>query len=269
LKIRNLLFFIIISISLVTSSCQARQIPVASEDKTEYFIWVGDDSLSTGPLDMQVLLFLEIGGYDAQVEMERVISPRNLLSYPPNTFEFLQNYREKKNVFIFLQMYGLEKTFSSEEFLANANQWVEKIKNDNTQVVLMYPWFSQVDSIETRNQIDALMHQFAWKQKLAIIPVAPAWELVIKENPEIQLYASDGIHPSAEGVYLTACVFYSAITGNSPLGLPAKTSIGYDQPDQIITLSDPVIQILQKSAWDIMEDYEQKNEFQVFLLKSN
>ena len=245
------------------------QTPIINNDETEYFLWVGDDSLATGPLDMQVLLFLEIGGYDTPVEMKSVISPRNLLSYPPNTIDFLQNYREKKNVFVLLQMYGLEKSFSSEEFLANANQWVEKIKNENTQVILMYPWFSQVDSIETRNQMDALMHQFAWQQKLVIIPVAPAWELVIKEHPEIQLYASDGIHPSAEGVYLTACVFYSALTGNSPLGLSAKTSIGYDQPDQIVTISDEVIQILQNSAWNIMKDYQEKGEFQVFLLKSN
>ena len=244
-----------------------RQTPVASDDGKDYFFWVGDDSLSTGPLDMQVLLFLEIGGYENQLEMERIISPRNLLSYPPDSIEFLQKYRDKKNVFVFLQMYGLEKSFSTEEFLANADQWVEKIQNKNSEMVLIYPWFSQVDSIEKRNQMDVLVHQFAWQKKLAIIPVAPVWEMVIKEHPEIQLYASDGIHPSAEGVYLTACVFYSAITGNSPLGLSAKTSIGYDQPDQIVTINDTVIQILQKSAWDVMQDYEQKGEFQVFLLK--
>ena len=240
-----------------------------SENETQHFIWVGDDSLATGPLDMKVLLFLEIDGYDTQVEMERFISPRNLLSYPPIEIDFLQNYRDKKNAFVVIQMYGLEKSFSTDEFLANANQWVEKIKNENTQVVLMYPWFSQVESLDTRNKMDALVHQFAWQQKLVIIPVAPAWEMVIKKHPEIQLYASDGIHPSSEGVYLTACVFYSAITGKSPLGLSAKTSIGYDHPDQIMTISDPVIQILQNSAWDVMEDYEQKGEFQVYLLKSN
>lgn len=267
MNIRNLFFLFIFTLSLLSNGCQVRQTPVASDDGTDYFVWIGDDSLSTGPLDMQVLLFLEIGGYEKQLEMERIISPRNLLSYPLVSSEFLKNYSEKKNVFVFLQMYGVEKSFSTEEFLTNADQWVEKIKNENTEVVLIYPWFSKVDSIEKRDQMDVLVHQFAWQQKLAMIPVAPVWEMVLKEHPEIQLYASDGLHPSAEGVYLTACVFYSAITGNSPLGLSAKTSIGYDQPDQIVTISDPVIQILQKSAWDIMQDYEQKGEFQVFLLK--
>jgi len=240
---------------------------VASDEGIDYFLWVGDDSLSTGPLDMQVLLFLEFGDNNTQVEMERFISPRNLLSFAPSSVEFLQSYREKKNVVVFLQMFGVEKSFSSEDFFSSANQWIERMKEENVQVALIYPWFSQVDSIEVQNQIDTIVHQFAWQQKLVIIPVAPAWELVKKEHPEIDLYASDGIHPSAEGVYLTACVFYSAITGDSPLGLTAKTSIGFDQPDQIITLSDSAIQILQNSAWKVMEDYEQKGEFKVFLLK--
>lgn len=267
MKIIKIFPFFILVILLFLISCQKNNLPISQSSDYINFLWVGDDSLSTGPLDMQVLLFLELNGYTTPVKMERILAPRNVLSFVPPSLEFLDEYSDKQNTIVILQMFGLEKSFSEAEFISTATQWVKNIKGKNAKVVLLYPWFSQVESNETSNRLDILVHQFAWQNELTLIPVAPAWELVKREHPEIQLYASDGLHPSAEGVYLTACVVYSSITGKSPLGLSAKTSIGYDLPEKIISINDPVIKILQESAWIVMEEYEQKGEFEVFLLK--
>ena len=39
------------------------------------------------------------------------------------------------------------------------------------------------------------------------------------------LYTSDGSHPSTSGSYLTACVLFAALTGDSPVGLTDNTSL--------------------------------------------
>ena len=42
-------------------------------------------------------------------------------------------------------------------------------------------------------------------------PVGAAWKQVRDTHPEINLYAPDESHPSVEGTYLAACVFYSTL----------------------------------------------------------
>ena len=44
-----------------------------------------------------------------------------------------------------------------------------------------------------------------------IAPVGTAWQHVREDHPWIDLYQSDGDHPSPEGTYLAACVFYCTL----------------------------------------------------------
>jgi len=264
---KNLFLITDLIFLLFAWSCQAIPTTPTPNDETTYYIWVGDDSLDTGPIDMQTLLFLEMDGYDSPVQMKREISPRNVLSYPPASMDFLEDYGGKKNVNVVLQMFGLDSTFSDTEFKKNADQWIKVLQQKNAQPILLYPWVSQVASQDTIDRLDVIVHQFAWQHKLLMVPVGPAWSLVGKDHPEILLYASDGIHPSPEGVYLTACVLFASISGRSPLEISARTSVGYDQPNEIITIDDSVVLILQESAWKVLQDYEQKGEFQVFMSK--
>lgn len=52
-----------------------------------------------------------------------------------------------------------------------------------------------------------------------VAPVSRAWDLALKKNPKLELHSSDGNHQSAVGAFLTACVLYGQITGESPLAL--------------------------------------------------
>lgn len=54
------------------------------------------------------------------------------------------------------------------------------------------------------------------------VPVAPVgytWFHVHQDHPDIDLWQSDGSHPTAAGTYLAACVFYASIFRQSPVGL--------------------------------------------------
>ena len=60
----------------------------------------------------------------------------------------------------------------------------------------------------------------------SVAPVGMAWKYVRDNYPEINLYTEDNSHPSPQGTYLAACVFYASIFNSSPEG--ASFTYGLD-----------------------------------------
>lgn len=57
-----------------------------------------------------------------------------------------------------------------------------------------------------------------------VAPAGEAWRYA-RHHSEINLFSSDGSHPSMHGTYLTACTFYATFFGERPLGLPYPSNI--------------------------------------------
>ena len=53
-----------------------------------------------------------------------------------------------------------------------------------------------------------------------VVPVGKAWALARELRSDIQLFTSDGSHPSPMGTFLTACVFVAALANELPEDLP-------------------------------------------------
>jgi len=66
----------------------------------------------------------------------------------------------------------------------------------------------------------------------AVAPVGMAWKYVRDNYPEINLYTEDKSHPSPQGTYLAACVFYASIFKESPEG--ASYTYGLPQSEAAI-----------------------------------
>jgi hypothetical protein len=56
-------------------------------------------------------------------------------------------------------------------------------------------------------------------QHVPVAPVGWAWWTLLGHEPGAVLWQSDGSHPTTEGTYLAACVFYATIFHQSPVGL--------------------------------------------------
>lgn len=252
--------------TILLSGCSNLNIsPTPVDDGLEHFLWVGDDQLQTGPLDMQTLLLLELAGDSQTLRMHRAISPRFTFVSAFDQEEFLQSIDLQHMDVVIIQAFGVQRDFSDEEFKKNAKTWVDFFKSQDIQVVVFYPWSSAVDSITEKERLDRMVHQLGWQEDLTIVPVGPAWKAALNKRPDLELFASDGIHPSALGVYLSACVLYVSITGESPLDNPVYTSIGFDAPGEIVKLDGDTIQFLQMIAWETVNDYLQKGEFRVII----
>lgn len=52
-----------------------------------------------------------------------------------------------------------------------------------------------------------------------LAPVGEAWRTAKTLNPSIDLWDTDGSHPSLKGSYLSACLFYKKLFNQSPAGL--------------------------------------------------
>jgi len=53
---------------------------------------------------------------------------------------------------------------------------------------------------------------------LSVSAAVPGWKYVRDHYPTLNLFSSDGSHPSFEGTYLNSCVFYSSLFHKSPEG---------------------------------------------------
>lgn len=70
--------------------------------------------------------------------------------------------------------------------------------------------------------------QMAADNDAALCPVGRVWHLLRTEHPEIELYASDGSHPSLAGTYAASCAFYAMLFNHNPTELTFNGGLSED-----------------------------------------
>jgi hypothetical protein len=68
--------------------------------------------------------------------------------------------------------------------------------------------------------IDQGYATMAGELKVSIAPAGQVWQLVSSHDPGIELWQSDGSHPTPAGTFLAACALYTRIFGPCPVGGP-------------------------------------------------
>lgn len=104
-------------------------------------------------------------------------------------------------------------------FYEYAGKLDQEIKNAGAETVLFMTW-ERPDSVQFGVTTQALSNSYtvvgnALEAKVA--PVGIAFSAARQQRPDIQLLIDDG-HPTAQGTYLVACVFFGVIFGQSPVG---------------------------------------------------
>lgn len=78
------------------------------------------------------------------------------------------------------------------------------------------------------------------------MPAGEAWRAAWAADPSLQLYGSDGFHPSLIGTYLTALEIYERVTGRDARSLPARAFSNGEE----FSLPVETIRLLQRAAHD-------------------
>jgi hypothetical protein len=94
-----------------------------------------------------------------------------------------------------------------------------------------------------QNRLRASYKLFADTTHGIMSPAGEAWRKSIAQNPTLELYSSDESHPSLEGSYLTACVFYETLFHKSVLSNTYTAGV-----------SSINVSFLQQIAHDVIKD---------------
>jgi hypothetical protein len=74
-----------------------------------------------------------------------------------------------------------------------------------------------------------------------VSPVGALWHYLRDHHPEIELYASDGSHPSLAGSYAAACSFYSVLFRKNTRELAYNPGIDEGQAENIKIAASKVV----------------------------
>jgi hypothetical protein len=87
-------------------------------------------------------------------------------------------------------------------------------ENGDSQNCAFYPPICTYSGMQER--LIESYTEMAQSNDALLAPVGIAWQNIREEYPELNLYSSDGSHPSIYGSYLAACVFYSILFSDNP-----------------------------------------------------
>ncbi|MBV8194757.1 MAG: hypothetical protein JOY80_04440 [Candidatus Dormibacteraeota bacterium] len=114
-----------------------------------------------------------------------------------------------------------------------AHQLVDMVRTAGAQPVFFVTWAHREgwpanglpDYASMQVALDAGYGAVATMEHAQAVPVGDAWAAALQWPDVASLWQSDGSHPSLEGTYLSACVFYASLFHRSPVGLAAASGL--------------------------------------------
>jgi hypothetical protein len=78
-----------------------------------------------------------------------------------------------------------------------------------------------------------------------LFPAGEAWRAAWRADPDLPLYAADGLHPSVTGTYAAALVIYAKLLHRSPVGAPSTLDL---RTGDIVRIDPASAEVLQRAA---------------------
>ena len=78
-----------------------------------------------------------------------------------------------------------------------------------------------------------------------LLPAGEAWRAAWRADPDLPLYASDGLHPSVAGTYVAALVIYAKLLHRSPVGAPSTLTL---RTGAVVRIDPAQAEVLQRAA---------------------
>lgn len=148
---------------------------------------------------------------------------------------------------VVLQEYSNGSIVNKSDFFKYSKNFVEVIRSRGTKP-LFYLTFSYKDNPEMLPLLLNSYKTIARNLDCEIVPVGIAWQKVCDDRRDIELY-TDFKHPSKNGTYLIASVFFSYLTGEK-----ASVSTFTDG------VKPEIAEYLQDIAWETVSNWKSEND---------
>jgi len=126
------------------------------------------------------------------------------------------------------------------DFRAYAPRFVEEIRKTGARPVLLMAWAYRRLGWISMEKIAQEHRDMGRQLGVDVAPVGLAWERVMKERPDVNLFRADLEHPNMHGTYLATLVVYATVFKENPVGLK------YVPPG----VTPETAAYLQKVAWE-------------------
>ncbi|GAB3655584.1 hypothetical protein GCM10028791_26870 [Echinicola sediminis] len=136
---------------------------------------------------------------------------------------------------VVLQNHSKSTVDTPEEFKDYGEKFIDLVESTGAQPLLYMTWARAYNPL-MQETISAGYRDLAKAAEVNFAPVGEVWEKARELRPDLNLFDPDGSHPSSLGTYLTACVFYKILTGNTTKGLSGRLS-GVDSRGEELFLS--------------------------------
>ncbi len=133
------------------------------------------------------------------------------------------------------------------DFRAYAPRFVEAIRKTGARPVLTMAWAYRRLGWISADQIAQAHRELGKELGVDVAPVGIAWERVMKERPDVNLFDPDFEHPNIHGTYLSTLVVYATVFRKDPMAL-SYAPLGVT-PD--------VATFLKRVAWETVRDFSQ------------
>ena len=153
-----------------------------------------------------------------------------MLAHPYKTLDYHMNQKEVRfNIlygeydYIVLQQGA--HPFSGEEELIKCSKVINEFIKQSGATPVAYMTWSQKSEIEKQEEMTNAYINMAKEIGGILAPVGKVFEVLRKNNPEIELYHEDGGHASVIGSYIAAATILTSIFKVDPLKVENKLSI--------------------------------------------
>ncbi len=156
---------------------------------------------------------------------------------------------------VVLQEHSLGALNAPDTMRKYIRMFCEEIRKVGAIPVLYMTWARQYRP-ESQDSIARVYSRIGRDVGALVAPVGLAWQRVRHEYPAIVLFDPDGTHPSSEGSYLAACVFYALFSARCPLGADFSICVERDStPVHLVNMVYNEADILQRVAWETYLKY--------------
>ena len=192
-----------------------------TEQQTIRVLFIGNSYTYVNDLPWLTQHLAESAKETRMLETEMVVFGGATLKNHWKRGKALRLLKAKRWDYVVLQEQSTLPITNPKEMYKYASLFDAEIKRVNSQTVFYLTWAKQ-NQPETQQILTDSYMTIAKELKAKVAPVGIAWQKVQEANPKLNLYNPDQSHPSPTGSYVAACVFYTTILQNSPVGLSRR-----------------------------------------------
>ena len=235
-------YLIFFSISLLSCNTQTKSNSNDNAGNEMKILFIGNSYTYNNDLPNQVkAMAIEYNKYSSIEIKSFAPGGAKLQDHLKSSFT-LDTIRYGKWDIIILQGHSLETLKDPYGFRESALALIKIASEAGAEVFLFETWSRAEGELEyneewsgrspniMQNRISSAYAGVADETPAIVIPIGNIWQRFKNDFPNIELYSTDGSHPTLHGSYLTACVIYSSIFNEDPVKL-SYLPVGINKTD--------------------------------------